>query len=151
MAEIDLLLKLFDTLKDQLKEMQQLSQALLTNQNNIGNYMRSLPMDEVKQLLKDHSKESTDEIGTCTETVELKATDIIDSVNSMKAKVDRMVLVIKVAFSLFGAAVLIGGISYKYAGTPDKTAIEESHEELKQEIKDDVNEAIQEALKEFKK
>ena len=43
MAEADLLIKLFDTLKDASKETRDLCQAMLTNQNNIGNYIKNLP------------------------------------------------------------------------------------------------------------
>ena len=52
MSEADLLIKLFDTLKDSIRDMQQLCQAMLTNQTNIGNYVKNLPIDEVKELLK---------------------------------------------------------------------------------------------------
>jgi len=152
MAEIDLLLKLFDTLKDQMKDIHTAFQALLTNQNNIGNYIRNLPMEEVKQLLKDHSKESTDEIGTCTETVETKSDDILTAVNTMKERVDRMILVVKVAFALFGAAILIGGITYNYVGKQDQKVIEEQkhneHEKLKKELKDEFKKALEEFKKE---
>jgi gas vesicle protein len=111
MAEVDLLIKLFDTLKDSIKDMQNLCQALLTNQTSIGSYMKSLPMDEVKQLLKEHSKESTDEIGTCTETVETQTDTILTEVRDLKGKVRTMIIVVLVAFALFTSAVLIGRLS----------------------------------------
>ncbi len=152
MAEVDLLIKLFDTLKDSIKDTQNLCHALLTNQTSIGSYMKSLPMDEVKELLKDHSKESTDEIETCTETVETKSDDILGAVNSMKEKVDKMILVIKVAFALFGAAILVGGITYEYIKKQDQKVIlkqkNDEHNELKKELKDEFKKALEEFKKE---
>lgn len=152
MAEItDVLLKLFDTLKDEIKDLRSLSHALLDNQNSFVNHISNLPMEETKKLLEDHSKDSSDEIGTCTETVETTSEKIQKSVEGMTQKVDRMILVIKVAFALFGAAILIGGITFKYLDSVDKKVVEkqktDEHEQLRQELRQD----IKEALEEFKK
>jgi gas vesicle protein len=133
MAEVDLLIKLFDTLKDSIKDMQNLCQALLTNQTSIGSYMKSLPMDEVKQLLKEHSKESTDEIGTCTETVETQTDTILTEVRDLKGKVRTMIVVVLVAFALFTSAVLIGRLSIDTNKTHDEmipTIVEEVIKQL---------------------
>jgi len=120
------LIKLFDTLKDSSKETQQLCHAMLTNQQNIGNYIKTLPMSDLKEALKEHSKESTDEIGTCTETVESKSDIILEEVKEIKGKVTKMILVVIVAFTLFTSAVLIARIT-----TPKP---QDTHNELKMEI-----------------
>lgn len=125
MSEIDLLIKLFDTLKDASKETQQLCHAMLTNQNNIGNYMKSLPMDDLKQALKDHSKESTDEIGTCTETVESKSDNILERVKAIEGKIGKMILVVIVAFTLFTTAILIANFSNPHSQAQDRATIED--------------------------
>lgn len=106
MAEIDLLLKLFDTLKDAIKDIQLMCQAMLTNQNNIGNYVKSLP-----DALKDHAKESSDEIGTCTETVEAQSDTVLNEIRELKGKVKTMIIVVVVAFTLFTAAVMIARLT----------------------------------------
>ncbi len=103
MAEIDLLLKLFDTLKDAIKETQGLCHAMLTNQGNIGNYVKNLPAE-----LKDHAKESSDNIGTCQETVEEQTGALLVEMRELKQKVRTMILVVTIAFTLFGAAVFVG-------------------------------------------
>ena len=126
MSDFDLLIKLFDTLKDSSKETQQLCHAMLTNQQNIGNYIKTLPISDLKEALKEHSKESTDEIGTCTETVESKSDIILEEVKEIKGKVTKMILVVIVAFTLFTSAVLIARIT-----TPKP---QDTHNELKMEI-----------------
>ena len=40
MADVDLLIKLFDTLRESNKESNQLAHALLTNQNDISSYIK---------------------------------------------------------------------------------------------------------------
>ena len=153
MSEIDLLLKLFDTLKDSSKDMQQLCHAMLTNQNNIGNYIKGLPMAELQAALKEHTKESSDEIGTCTETVTTTSSDIIEVVNGMKRKINQMILVVVVAVSLFGIALLIGGIATKTdKQTPPSfnQTMDEQNEVIKKTLKDQ-NEVIKGSVDSNKK
>ncbi len=94
MADVDLLIKLFDTLRESNKDTNQLCHALLQNQNDISNYIKNLPMEEVKQLLKDHAKNSTDEIDSCTETIEQKTDGGLEEVKKVDTKVGRMILVV---------------------------------------------------------
>jgi len=111
MAEVDLLIKLFETLKDALRDTNQLCQAMLNNQTSIANHMKTLPIEDLKQVLKDHSKESSDEIGTCTETVESKTDTILQKVNAMDNKLTKMILVVTVTFSLLTVAYFVGRYS----------------------------------------
>lgn len=149
MSEVDILLKLFDTLKDSSKESQQLLQALLTNQNNIGNYIKNLPMEDLRQALKEHSNHSEDKIGTCTDTVVTKSNYIIEEIKKIRNRIKIIVLVIGVTFTLFSAASLFGIISYKIAEKKDENKRQEytiyddllkesqsrsEHEKLKDEI-----------------
>ena len=152
MAEVDLLLKLFDTLKDASKDNYQLAQALLTNQNNIGNYIRSLPLDDLKQALKDHSKDSSDEIGTCKETVETKSDDILTEVKKISSKIKTMIIVVVVAFTLFGAASLIGVIAYNTRAKTDAVSKEAADYKSKQHEHDQLKKEIIESVRdEFRK
>ena len=145
MAEVDLLLKLFDTLKDASKETQQLCHALLTNQNNITNYMGNLPMDELKMALRDHAKDSSDEIGTCTETVETKTDNILSVVKTIDSKVGKMILVVLVSFSLFSIAFFMG----KYtSGDADKFI--EWEEKIKSRQEAEHNKLIDAIREEFR-
>ena len=143
MAEVDLLLKLFDTLKDSSKDTQQMCQAMLSNQTNISNFMKNLPLAEIKEMLKDHAKESGDDIGTCTETVESQTDAILKEVRQLKGRIKTMITVVIVTFSLFTIAGLIGVITYQTRKdvapiyqdefySPSQT--DEQHQKLKEEI-----------------
>ena len=132
MAEIDLLLKLFDTLKDSLKDIHTANNALLTNQNDISNHIKGLPMEEVKQLLKDHAKESSDDIDSCTETVESKSDTILNEIKIIKDKIKTMIIVVSVAFALFTSAALIGVIVYNIQKEEEPI----SHSNLEQKLED---------------
>lgn len=143
MAEVDLLLKLFDTLKDSSKDTQQMCQAMLTNQTNISNFMRNLPLAELKEMLKEHAKESGDDIGTCTETVENQTDAILKEVRQLRSRIKTMITVVIVTFSLFTIAGLIGVITYqtRQDTTPlyqdefyNPAQTDEQHQKLKEEI-----------------
>ena len=147
MAEVDLLIKLFDTLKDASKETRDLCQAMLTNQNNIGNYIKNLPVTDLTQALKEHSKQSTSEIGTCTETVESTTDIILNEVKNMGGRVRTMIIVVSVAFSLFTLATLIGVISYNISGkTKDTKSIEKLIDEKFESILNESNKKDNEIL-----
>ena len=143
MAEVDLLIKLFDTLKDSSKDTQQMCQVMLTNQNNIANYIKHLPIEELTDALKDHSKESSEEIGTCTETVESTTDTILTELQLMNGKIKTMITVVIVAFALFSIASLFGVITYQAQKGRDQSShvevydpgkAEEQHKALKNEI-----------------
>lgn len=150
-ADVDLLIKLFDTLKDSSKDTQQMCQSMLTNQANIGNYIRNLPLGELKDLVKDHAQHSEADIETCTETVETKSDSILTEVQEIKGKVKTMITVVIVAFALFTIAGLIGVISYESQKSKPDTYIDDfyneddteiKHEELKKEIIDSIKEEL---------
>ena len=146
MAEIDLLLKLFDTLKDSMKDIHTANHALLTNQNDIGNHIKGLPMEEVKQLLKDHAKESSDDIDSCTETVESKSDTILNEIKIIKDKIKTMITVVSVAFALFTSAALIGVIVYNIQKeeAPSHSTLEQTLEDIKLE-----NESLRQQIEDF--
>jgi len=133
MSDIDLLIKLFDTLKDSMKDQQTVHNALLTNQNDLGNHLKTLPIEEIKQILKDHTKDSSDDIDSCTETVESKSDAILEEVKEIKGKIKNMILAVVVAVSLFGIALLIGGIAFNNVEPKQETI---SHESIKKIIEE---------------
>ena len=156
MSEIDLLIKLFDTLKESSKETQQLCHGMLTNQNNIGNYIKQLPMSDLKEALKEHSKEAADDIGVCTETVETKTDNILDRVKIIENKIGKMILVVIVVVGLFSFALLVGTLA-RDKDEPThlnlKEVIQEQNktiDEHKQSI-DDLEQRIKERMNELHK
>ena len=154
MADVNLLIKLFDTLKDSSKDTQQMCQSMLSNQASISHYIKSLPLDELKGLIKDHAKNSEDDIGICKDAVEEKSDDILKEVKGMTGKVKTMITVVIVAFSLFTIAGLIGVIAYESRKPKLNEHVDEfyrqeeadiRHDELKKEIID----SLKEELKKF--
>lgn len=100
MPEENLILKLFDTLKDAITNMNDTLKELLNNQKNIADYMKTLPIKDLKESLKDHSKESTDNIDECTQTVELQSGDILKAINNLKDIITKTIVIVGVFFTI---------------------------------------------------
>ncbi len=148
MSDFDLLLKLFDTLKDSSKDTQDLCHAMLTNQNNIGSYIKNLPIDELKNTLKEHNKESIDNIDACTETVETKTDTILEKVNLIDTKVGKMITVVVVAFALLTVSFIVGRLSMDT--TSLQKAIESDQQIEHQIIIDAVKESMEEEFEKIR-
>jgi len=100
MTEENFILKLFDTLKEAIRDMNDTLKQLLDNQKSIGEYMKSLPIKELKDSLKEHNKESNDNIDTCTETVNTQTKDVLKGIRSIQDILIRAIITISVFFAL---------------------------------------------------
>jgi len=107
---LDFVSKLFDTLKEASKDSNTALQRLVSQQQELVNHVKGLPITELHEALKDHDTNSKGEIDACTETVETKTDTILTKVNLIDGKVKTMIIVVIVAFSLFTGAALIGKI-----------------------------------------
>ena len=109
---IDILVKLFDTLKDAIDEDRKTSQELIKQQQDLVSHVKNLPVIELKKALKDHAEKSTQEIDSCTETVETKTDNILEFVRKIDNKVSKMIFVVAVAFTILSASyVLVQSVS----------------------------------------
>jgi len=100
MADESVFLKLFDTLKEAINEMNSTLKDLLSNQQTIGNYVESLPIKEFKDTLKEHNKESSDNIDECTEVVNTQSSDILKKLDKIYAIVFKTTVVVSVFITI---------------------------------------------------
>jgi len=127
---LDFVSKLFDTLKEASKDSNTSLQILITQQQELVNHVKGLPIAELHQALKDHDTKSKDDIDTCTEAVETKTDSILKIVSIIESKIGKMITVVVVAFSLLaGSYVFIRSVVDN----------DKSHEQLKTEIVEELN------------
>lgn len=109
---IDILVKLFDTLKEASDENRKMTQVLVTQQHDLVGHVKSLPIKELRDSLKDHSVQSSQEIDTCTEVVETKTGSISDLLKKIDNKISKMIIIVSVAFTLLaGIYVFVRAVS----------------------------------------
>ncbi|MHA1801623.1 MAG: hypothetical protein ACTSWJ_07805 [Candidatus Heimdallarchaeaceae archaeon] len=100
----DIILKLFDTLKDSTDKNERTMQTLINQQQILVDNVTHLPIDEIKQDIKDHIVSAHEE-----------RKKISDKILKLDGKVVKMIIVVLVAFTLFTSAVMVARLSDKSA------------------------------------
>ena len=130
METLDVLIKLFDTLKEASDESKRTCQELITQQQDLVNHVKNLPISELKVALKEHSQQSSAEIDSCTETVETKTDSILGIVRNIESKVGKMILVVVVAFSIMTAGYFL----IKAVSDPEHVRLEQRLEHIEDSL-----------------
>ncbi len=111
---ISILVKLFETLKASTDKNEQATQQLIVQQLELVGHIKHLPIQDLKDALTEHSKDSKKEVNDCTENVDIKTTDLMTELTKLNNKVGKMILVVFVAFTiLMGSYVIIRTVADK--------------------------------------
>ena len=123
----DVIIKLFDTLKDATNKNENTMQTLINQQSTLVEHVKHLPIEEIKTDIKDHVKSAQEE-----------RKDIADKVDKTDSRVVKMIIVVVVAFTLFSSAILIAKLVDD--PQPSHTAVIETYEkqidDLRKQIDD---------------
>jgi len=147
---INILLKLFETLKDSSDRNENATQQLIVQQLELVGHIKHLPIEDLRAALREHAKESSEDIDACSETVESTSGGLMAEIKTLISKVNRMILVVIVAFTVSGIAYSVIKTLYDSDSKFDKwqEKIENSQEEEHHKI---TNEIIEELRKEIRK
>jgi nucleoside-triphosphatase THEP1 len=97
---ITILVKLFETLKDSSDRNEETTQKLIVQQLELVSHIKNLPISDLKQALKEHAKDSADNIDSCTDTVETSTGGIMEEIKKLASKVNMMIVVVLVTFAI---------------------------------------------------
>jgi len=137
---IDLMVKLFDTLKQSSDKNEATLQKLIEQQRSLIGHIEYLPIKDLQQALKEHNAHSSSEINSCTETVNTTTNNILDKVKNIESKIARMIVVVLVASSVLGLAFLVGRLSLDTGSLEKK--IEDRQQAEHKEIIDSVRKLV---------
>jgi hypothetical protein len=145
--EKDFIIVLFKTLKEAIYDMNSTLKDMLNNQKTIGTYVENLPIKELKDTLKEHNKESNENIDECTEAVNLQTKDIIEGISNIKDILIRTIITISVFFG-----IVTSGWFYKAFVSPSinpTVKLEKTITELQDSIETDrkIIEELRETIK----
>jgi beta-lactamase regulating signal transducer with metallopeptidase domain len=135
-GSLDIMLKLFDTLKESADKNTQAINGLISQQNELINHVKYLPIQELRDTLKDHSTKSGTDINVCTETVQTKSGDILQKVKDIDGKINKMLIVIGVVFSLLAVAYFIARSTTDVDQIKKEVALDE--QKLRKQITEDI-------------
>ncbi len=107
----DLMLKLFDTLKQASDKTESALQKLINQQNEIIGHIQYMPIKEIQDSIDDHEKSSDSKINDCTKTVNSSSAGIIEKLRRMNNRVTVMIVVVLSTFTVLSAAYLIGSFA----------------------------------------
>ena len=148
---IDIFMKLFDTLKQASDKHESTLQKLIEQQQKLVGHIEYLPIKDLQTALDNHGKESTDEISTCTETVTITSSALIEKIRTMDSKISKMIIVVIVAFTvLTGGYFIIRGVTDYSDDAVLKTHLEEIEAEQEKRFMDAIN-SIKDAMDEHHK
>lgn len=111
-SNIDILLKLFATLKESSDKNEEATQQLIVQQLDLVGHIKHLPIEDLSAALKEHAKDSASDIETCEETVTTTSADLMTAIKDLSTKVKIMILVVSVAFTVvMGSYIVIRSTS----------------------------------------
>jgi hypothetical protein len=96
----DIILKLFDTLKDSTDKNERTMQTLIGQQQVLVESVTHMPINEIRQEVKDHIVSAHEE-----------RNGISKILNKVDSKITKMILVVVIVFTLFSSAVMIAKLS----------------------------------------
>lgn len=97
---IDILSKLFETLKDASNRNEQATDKLIAQQLDLVSHIKAMPVEDLKLALREHAKKSTQEIVDCNGTIELRTADIMEEIKKLSHKVTKLLIVVSVTITV---------------------------------------------------
>jgi hypothetical protein len=143
---VDILNKLFDTLKGASDRNEQATQKLVEQQVILVGKIKSMPIDELRDVLKSHADKTDKEISDCNGTIELRTLEIKDLIKDLITRVNRMILAVTIAVTITTGGYFI--IRYM---ADDHININTLRQELKQERHNEQNEIVKKIQEEMRK
>lgn len=142
---IDTLNKLFDTLKDASNRSESSTNKLIDQQMELITYIKTMPLEDLRESLKDHALKSDKDQADCNGALELRYADVMESLRAISNKISKMIIVVSVVI----AVATTGYFIIRYAA--EKGAPPAKWEQRLQEIEQDQHEDIDDRLNEFMK
>lgn len=91
---IEILVKLFETLKASSDKNEETTRQLVVQQLELVNQIKNLPIEDLKQALKEHAKDSANNIDACSQVVSVTSNDVMGELRSIKGKLTKLLIAI---------------------------------------------------------
>lgn len=145
----DFIKLLFDMLKETTEDNTDAIRKLFEQQLILVGTVEKMPISELKKALEDHHKDSTDDIGACTETVESETKSILEKINDLTSKVKLMIGIVAAAVAFTGVVYIVGRFLIDYHIPKQEMA--SVQKKLEEQQKHDHQELIEAVRLEIKK
>lgn len=121
---VNIILKLFDTLKETMKDT---NSSIKNLQSIIGECVHKVDMitlDDLKRGLNDHTKEASEKSEKTVNVVLASTSDINKKLDNIHIKLKQMIVIVITAVTLFSLAIFVADIYNKPDMPLQKTLVE---------------------------
>lgn len=146
---IEILVKLFETLKTSVDKNEDATKQLIIQQLELVSHIKSLPVNDLREALKEHAKESAKEINACTEVVSVTNSDVMSLLRSISGKLTKLFVVIGLIITISTTGYfIIRAVSD--SDTIIEKHLDEKFKELSDQISKERNEELDKIREEMK-
>lgn len=107
MANDNVIVKLFDTLKDSSDRNEASTQQLIKQQMDLVNQIKNLPMSDLRRALRDHIKDSATHYNDSEKLIEGKNQTILDELKRISTRIKIMIAVVMSAFTIMSVTYIV--------------------------------------------
>ena len=145
----DPILELFGMLKSSVDKDIEATDKLINQQFELVTQLKTLPIADIKQMLKEHADKSEKEIDECSGTIELKTGEIMEKLKEIIAKINKAFWVIAIVAGLMATAYFVVRSSYDNENVFKKWQKEITDQQNKEheELVDSITEKIREEMR----
>jgi len=146
---IDTLTKLFDTLKDASQRNEASTQRLIDQQLELVTHIKTMPIEDIRIALQEHSNETRNLLGSLSGKVETKSTGLMAEIKILGGKVTKMLIVVSVTLTVATAGYFL----IKYAAEHDKhppVNWQQKYEQIEKEQQDLIDSKLESLMKEIR-
>ena len=97
---IDILVKLFETLQHSTNKSSEATNQLIVQQLELVNQIKNLPVEDLRRALKEHAKDSAENINDCNTNMSNLYSKIMTEMRSINSKLSKMIIVFSVIVSV---------------------------------------------------
>jgi len=103
----EIILKLFDTLKESTDKNERTMQTLINQQQALVDHVKHMPMKEIRQEIQDHIESAFNEREQIKTKIDTKSETILEKLRTIDTKVVKMIVVVIVAFAIISGGTII--------------------------------------------
>lgn len=130
---IEILVKLFETLKTSSDKNEESIRQLIVQQLELVNHIKHMPITDLKQALKEHATDSAKDIDTCSETINTTTADLMREIKIISSKLTKMLIALSLVVT-----IATGGYFIIRATVDNKTIIEKHLDKKFQELSNQI-------------
>jgi len=139
-GNVEIIVKLFDTLKESSTRTTEALNDLISQQSELISHVKHLPIEDLQNAIKEHSKDTNDEFIKSAEKAAENSNKVLEKIKNIDSKLSKVLIVISVAFALSGCVYFLVRSTIDTDKIMEKIEDKQNteHNKLMEEIKNEI-------------